>query len=226
MSIEINIRNEHLAAGGAVIVIVILAVALTGGGPAVTERNEDLNYVVYETGEVEVNDSAVVQESGYVQDDTTFQVIYGNRMTELNIIGTYNGQTFYDGFYEQDGDIVMSLDKDLDPDDDVIDGFMVGHMTGDRQDPTLVVDIYMDETFINATEDPQIVVWDQNIDTVREYDMNLTEVTDGVYRYRFGEESTRRFRPDHAYSGANILVGDVDVVNNEPWTGDIWMGLE
>jgi len=226
MTFEIEIRNEHLLALGAVIVIGGLVMALTGGGPAVTDRNEQYNYTVYETGEVAVNDSAVVQQSGYVRDPTTFQIIYGNRMTSLNIIGTYDGQTFYDAVYEEDGQTVMSLDRDIDPTDDVIDGYMVTYMRGDKENPTLVVDIYVDESFINATGTPQIVVWDQNIDTARAYDTNMTEISPGVFRDRIGEKSTRRFRPDIAASDANILVGDVDVIGEEPWTGDIWMGLE
>lgn len=226
MGFEIEFERRDVVIAGVLVAAVLLIGLWVIMDDGVRERNMEDNYAVYDDGSVEVNGSGVMQESGYVQDDNTFQVIYGQYMTAFDLIGTYNQSTFYYGSYEEDGRTYMSLDPHLDPDDGVLDGYMIGRLTGPSDAPTMVVEIYMDQEFRAAVDDPKLVVWNQGPDVIRTYELDMEEVARGVFHMTYNETSTTRFLPSEEPSAANIFVGEVDKRDGDVWGGDIWMGLE
>lgn len=229
MEIEIQTPSRKtLIISAAAVVVVIAAGLVLMTDDNIKERDEDLNYIVYDDGTVAVNDTAVLNESGWVEDPGTYQIVYGQYMTQLDLFGTYNGRTFYDTTYAQDGEVVMSLAGTMDPEDGILNGYMVGSMNGSKTDPSLVVDVYMDQEMRDAMDmEPRAVVWDQNGKEVSEYDINLTEINDGIYRGQLMENDTVRFLPGESLSGANILVGEVrKTATNDITSGDIYIGIE
>jgi len=196
------------------VVAVGVAVVLIGGllymvfaGEETVKRGEARAYTVSADGETTINTSYHLRDSGYVEDPSTQQIMYGSYGMDFEIYGIYNGSLFLEQEYVEDGETKMRVGKDIKPGDGVPEGFMAAQMVGPRNDSALKVTIYIDQEFRNEVFGQEMIAWGLDYEHARPF--RGEEITDGVYRDVLYENDTRRFLPGISPSNVNALVGNV-----------------
>lgn len=225
-----NRRQRRVLAGlGAILLISIAALIwiLVGGpgeGPDIVDEED--HYWVSEDL-LTVNGSAVVNDSGYLEDDTNIQINRGPYLTDLSLFGTYEGVLFYFGQYPEEAiEPEMELGSSIQRGDDVLEGYMVAELAGPEESPELHVDIYYDDALRQAMGDPSLVMWNQDRGTIGRYNYTEETIEENFYHVTFTTNQTERFRFDGGVSEANIMFGDVSIDQGQPVTGQFMMGLQ
>lgn len=225
-------RQQQMVAGGLGAVVLISLIALVwvivgdgvgGQDPDIVDE-EDHYQIIGDS--LSVNGTAVLNDTGFVESDTTVQLSRGQYITDLSMFGAYEGNMFFFGQYPLESSVPqMELGPDIQRGDEVIEGYMIGRLTGPQDSPSLQVDIYYDDAFQRATEDPNLVVWNVDQGTVTEHEYEREQIDEGLYQVTFVTNETDRFVFGTGQSDANIMFGDVVADDDQAVTGQFFMGL-
>jgi len=225
-------RQQRMVTAGLGIVVLVSVIALIwviiGDGGAGQEPDivDEQDHYQVTDGRLSVNGTAVMNDSGFVESDTTVQLSRGDYITDLSLFGAYEGNMFFFGQYPLESSAPkMELGPDIQQGDAVLEGYMIGRLIGPQDAPSLHVDIYYDDAFLGATGDPSLVVWNVDDGTVDAYDYRQERVDTGLYHVTFVTNQTDRFEFGTGTSDANIMFGDVVVEDDRAVTGQFVMGL-
>ncbi|MDY6777057.1 MAG: hypothetical protein SVU32_00200, partial [Candidatus Nanohaloarchaea archaeon] len=126
--------------------------------------------------------------------------------------GYHDGQMYYaarDTSKLRDGKPFMEVDPTLDPNNGIVEGYLMPRFVGNGSKPVLRVDIYLDQDFREAVNFTHVLVGQNQPAYGRLMNYSYTEVADGVYMDTIRDRKTSRFLPGVGPIVGNVFVGEV-----------------
>ena len=189
------------------IVLIILAVLLviyinlpSNFIPEMRYSENPKNWIESSGNVLSVDVDEVTEGAGYV-DSIGLQYNDKKISTAFRQSGFYKGRYFDEVYYNEDGKMLMRINKDMTPYDGVIEGFIIEKIKNGKP----IVYVFVDED------------WKKNIGrTYIRYGRNFekkkilvfNEVTKGIYTDSF-EDDISRFMDDYSIHFGGVIVGDI-----------------
>ena len=123
----------------------------------------------------------------------------GDFKANMPFYGNYEGDSYTRGYTVQGQAVMRSLSRII-PDDNVIDGCIVGAIDDRKEEPEFVADIYVDDAFREAVDDKLNIFQRFSGENVEQADITpfkFDEAAPGVYRQTVRESETDVFREDN-----------------------------
>jgi hypothetical protein len=131
------------------------------------------------------------------------QYQFGPYQTVFNYEGWYNGRYFFRSIADVNGNLIMKIGPDLNPDDGVIEGYMVEELNDDGH----VIYIFVDSDWKKFLGD-SVVQWGKTYSNERKLDFS-NEVKPGIFMDSVVDEDSR-FSNGYTLHQGGIYVGEID----------------
>lgn len=174
-------RKLLLAGGGVAVVLVTVLVLLGGGGgdPEPEWGSPGSGLTEYDDGKIVADVPNATDGQGRISGDSI--MLTNDRATvgtQFFFQGAYNGEGF-NGELRRDDSVVMEASPEIDPDDGVVQAFMVPKLFERGNETVINVSIYLDQEFMDALDRDARIVWGWIPNSSRSF--QGTEIRDGLY---------------------------------------------
>ena len=165
----------------------------------------------------------VTDDKGYTDKTGDIQYMEGTSWTSFHLSGIYNGERFSKAYYTYDdnGDleVLMTIDNDLDPNDGVIQGYIVENF----ENKTPYAYIYLDDDWKKQIGETNII-WGKDLNITKKFEW--IEVADGIYMNRIEDDKERFDVLDINNRESGIFVGDFTIEDTKKTSNDKWTAIK
>lgn len=167
----------------------------------------------YGNGTKEVIMGEITQNKGYMEGGTEQYIDEKeNLWTAFKLDGIYKGKIFALEYQDENNKTKMRINKDMNPNDGIIEGFMVAEIENVSEE---IIWVYI---FVDEDWKQQIGFTNIFFGMFYQYykPFNFTEISKGIYMDKVMDDPARHIE-DFAISAGGIMVGNVlpkDIINN------------
>lgn len=189
--------NKKVVILGILILLIILIVIYIIAKPSGEIQYSDNPADWVDNGEINID--MVTKGKGYIN-EIGQQYRDGEIREVFDIQGHYKGIPFYDQ-YIQDDEIKMRITNNLNPEDNIIDGYMTEHKEGDKW----IVDIFVDADWKKQLPHT-FIHW--GLQFVQQKQFMYSEIESGIYHDQI-IDNEKRFDQESGIRTYGIVVGDI-----------------
>ena len=157
-------------------------------------------------GKIMLNIDVITNGTGFI-DLIGQQIRTEDVSTVFTLEGYYIGNYLKDEFIDENGKTLMRIGSSMDPEDGVIEGFMIEKIENDKP----LVYIFLDEDWKKQVKDTKIL-WGNSWAFNKSFEFKSIEK--GIY-LEVIEDDRSRFSKDYGMSFYGVIVGDITQEDTE-----------
>lgn len=190
----------------AIIVLIISAFVVIKIWPKQGFSDNPKDWIETKGSVSEINVEKATEGAGHL-DYIGQQYRVGEVITAFGYDGIYKGELFKKEYADENGDTMIRITSDLNPNNGVIEGFILEKVIDNKP----VAFIFVDEDWKQQMRQTNIF-WGSDYEHYKEF--TYQEISNGIYVTQINDDKSR-FDNNYLESKGGIIVGDISVDNIE-----------